>query len=527
MMTPLHSASARLRGHTRPMLAALCACACACGTRHIPVNVRLVTNACAPDPRFDPLDGAAQLRFTVYGPGLDSSQTTRAAVSSQHLSLPEVPPGTQRQLLVEALSADERVLARGESERFDVLDTGAPEVTITLRRADAFTPAPGRAESGACAQLLRPRAGHTATRLSDGRVLIAGGFTERENGATVYESSTELYDPRTGEVSQGPWLAQPRAFHTATVLPGRGKVLLAGGEAGAPGTSLGALRMAEIFDEGSSTLDLVLMGASRSRHAAAGIFAGGRVLIVGGRDQSGEPMGSTEEFDPATGKFSPGPDLDEPRGEAAAVVSGDGRIVVVGGRGRHGALASAVLFLAKPDGAWERSADWKVELASGRIAPRAQALIGLGLVVSGGFATHEGENPFASALDTLELIDLDQASSSLLPQKDARRGYGGIAPLLDGSVLVVGGAAAADGAGVPSILASATILSPAEKGLALRPASSDLLAPRYLAQYTPLLDGTVLVSGGALVDVDGKRGFAAALETFQPRYRASAESPYR
>ncbi|MGC4063410.1 MAG: hypothetical protein QM784_01900 [Polyangiaceae bacterium] len=67
--------------------------------------------------------------------------------------------------------------------------------------------------------LLKGRHSHTATRLSDGRVLIAGGV-----GA--YQDA-ELYDPNTGKFSSAGRMLNERSLHTATLLPD-GRVLLVG-----------------------------------------------------------------------------------------------------------------------------------------------------------------------------------------------------------------------------------------------------------------------------------------------------------
>src|SRR5437868_10186037 len=74
--------------------------------------------------------------------------------------------------------------------------------------------------------LGEPRADHTATLLPDGRVLIAGGLVE--NG--IFLDSMELYDPRTGSFKPAGTMSSKRVGHSATLLPG-GRVLLAGGTA--------------------------------------------------------------------------------------------------------------------------------------------------------------------------------------------------------------------------------------------------------------------------------------------------------
>ena len=64
---------------------------------------------------------------------------------------------------------------------------------------------------------------HTATLLSNGKVLVAGGDTSGS-----YLTSAELYDPASGTWTATGSLNTARADHTATLLP-NGKVLVAGG----------------------------------------------------------------------------------------------------------------------------------------------------------------------------------------------------------------------------------------------------------------------------------------------------------
>src|SRR5580765_8159726 len=64
---------------------------------------------------------------------------------------------------------------------------------------------------------------HTATLLSDGKVLVAGG-----QSATFFTNSAELYDPANGTWTATGAMSTNRAQHTATLLL-NGKVLVAGG----------------------------------------------------------------------------------------------------------------------------------------------------------------------------------------------------------------------------------------------------------------------------------------------------------
>jgi hypothetical protein len=103
------------------------------------------------------------------------------------------------------------------------------ELVVPLLGPGTFEPSLG--------QPLHPeRAGHTATRLPDGRVFIAGGNT------------TEIFDPISETFTAGPDLLINRQFHSAVLLRD-GRVFMLGGVC-----SGGFCNMAEIFDPVSGTI---------------------------------------------------------------------------------------------------------------------------------------------------------------------------------------------------------------------------------------------------------------------------------
>ena len=75
--------------------------------------------------------------------------------------------------------------------------------------------------------------GLSATLLNDGRVLVVGGLSAAGHGtATTSNAGAEIYDPKTGTFTEAGAMSVNRDFHTATLLSD-GKVLIAGGYADA------------------------------------------------------------------------------------------------------------------------------------------------------------------------------------------------------------------------------------------------------------------------------------------------------
>ncbi|HET7064061.1 MAG TPA: kelch repeat-containing protein [Rudaea sp.] len=86
--------------------------------------------------------------------------------------------------------------------------------------------------------LLAGQEGFTASALPDGTVLVAGGFSARAPNwpQATFPTATESYDPNSGQWSPAGNLHAARAGHTATVLTD-GSVLVAGGSGKIDGSS--------------------------------------------------------------------------------------------------------------------------------------------------------------------------------------------------------------------------------------------------------------------------------------------------
>ncbi|MFH0901712.1 MAG: kelch repeat-containing protein [Pseudomonadota bacterium] len=130
--------------------------------------------------------------------------------------------------------------------------------------------------------LSQPRAGHTSTLLQSGKVLVVGGFYRRGDNTIANTASAELYDPLTDSWSTAHSLAQPRAYHTATLLPS-GMVLVVGGSNDSTDANSG-LTDVELYNPSSNTWSSAKpLERGRASHTAT-LLASGKVLIAGGTD---------------------------------------------------------------------------------------------------------------------------------------------------------------------------------------------------------------------------------------------------
>jgi Putative Ig domain/Galactose oxidase, central domain len=196
------------------------------------------------------------------------------------------------------------------------------------------------------------RVGHTATLLSSGKVLITGGTSDATEAAVA---SAELYDPAadTFTATTGS-MSSARVSHTATQLSD-GRVLVAGGDAiffnGVQNTSIKSLASAEIFDPNTGTFAATgNMTAARESHTAT-LLNDGRVLVAGGCDgavgntaPAATAYSSSELFDPSTGHFTAAGMMTTTRVFQTANLLTSGAVLVAGGLSNNGTKASADLF---------------------------------------------------------------------------------------------------------------------------------------------------------------------------------------
>ena len=277
-----------------------------------------------------------------------------------------------------------------------------------------------------------PRAAHTATLLYDGRVLVAGGFSNAE----AAEHGAELYDPASNRFASLPRMVTTRHSHSATRLA-NGKVLIVGGYA----TGNAVVSSVELFDPATKTFAATgALRAARGGHAAV-LLDDGKVLIAGGVGPGWSFLSSAELYDPASGTFAPTGAMTVARESHVAVRLQDGRVLVIGGhRDRRAAItiyASAELYDAA-SGTFRSVGDMRVR----RHKHDAVLLNDGRVLVTGGADERDGDGVYNST----EFFDPSTLAFTPGPamQRGRYKHQGSSLVLSDGRVLVAGGAAQAE-----------------------------------------------------------------------------------
>jgi len=276
--------------------------------------------------------------------------------------------------------------------------------------------------------------------------------------------------------SPGPDMLSERFGLGAVVLPENRGVLVMGGQ----DNDGGHLASTELFDLDSETFSPGPSMKSRRCNCAAAVMEDGRVVVVGETDRTSTLL-TTEVLSPATNTWSFGPNMTSVRFGCAALPLSNSRILTIGGKrdfsNRSYLYTTEIIDLVSgtstpgPEMSCSRYCCCAVMLHDGRV-----------LVIG-------GRNSTAKGLSTTEVIDLTSGTSSPGPKMNiSRRGASAVLLPEDGGVLVIGG-----GQTVGIDLATTEVLDVVRNTTSAGP---KLGTPRSFCTAVKLLGNHILVIGG-------------------------------
>ncbi len=348
---------------------------------------------------------------------------------------------------------------------------------------------PDPTASRATSPLAEGRSHHTATLLTDGRVVVVGG----ETSSAEPIASIEAFDPSTESWTTWPSLPEPRSNHTTTLLDD-GRLLIVGGgrsnQNGSPSPN-GVLSTAVLYNPADGSAGVVQLGGPRAGHQALPL-PNGDVLVVGGSNDQfgsactsvpncayGKALATAERFDVASSAFSPTSPMAGPRMLFGALLLADGTPLMIGGASDTSSLTRVEGFAADSDAFSPRAS-----LAKARFRP-VVARLGSGVVLAAA-----GKVANVGPIGVTELYDPIADAWKAGPDIGTPRTASAAVTLQSGNALVVGGFNQITG----QDLDEALIFDQSSVSWAALP---PLIRKRALPTATLLKDGRVLIVGGS------------------------------
>ena len=361
-------------------------------------------------------------------------------------------------------------------------------------------------------------AGHTATALDDGRVLLAGG-----GGSTgivsVPGDRLYLFDPQTQKFSTSQATLQSvRAGHTATLLSD-GRVLLVGGS----NDLSEPLATVDIYDPVTDTVSVgAPMPGARVAHTAT-LLADGRVFVAGGANGFnladplaglGNILESTLVYNPTANSWSNGPNLPDPRVGHAASRLNDGRVLLTGGL-----VVTNVIFIGPVPSITSDARYYNPSTNSLSNAPdfggaralHAQTTLSDGRVLVAGGATIDILTLGVTVFNSTRVFNAGGWSNA--GNLTNPRVYAQAVELAGGAVAVVGGLANVDtasGSGAP-----ATAIDVSSGAFSAFDGSVSLLLDRVIPASVAIDGGErMLITGAGIDPVTGAASTDQGAETY-------------
>jgi len=243
--------------------------------------------------------------------------------SATHASADIYDPATGRFAATGTMTTPRKYHCAAPLADGKVLIVGGNDDVNTLATAELFDPTTGRFT--AIGAMAEQRQSFNVVTLASGKVLVVSGNRWVGSGSFPASTTAELYDPTTGTFSLAGNLSMARDYATVTLLTD-GRVLIAGGYNDPASIS------AEIYDPKLGTFSSTgaLSGTRAVGHTAT-LLPSGKVLVVGGCSKLWKFPLFGELYDPATGLFSGTGPMSVPREHHTATLLSDGSVLVAGG----------------------------------------------------------------------------------------------------------------------------------------------------------------------------------------------------
>ncbi|MBN2498039.1 MAG: hypothetical protein JXR96_25840 [Deltaproteobacteria bacterium] len=508
----------------------------------------------------EPLDDITDYRLCVTAEDMEDRCESFSVLEHPHgATIEGLPPGQNRTVTFvgyDQPAGDARWSGKALGVEVEASSTTMVEIYITV--CSDFTAVRNEMETR--------RVFHTATRLSNGKVLVAGGFTDLSRAGDRYTltatSSVEIYDPRSGEFSaSGLGLGRARALHTTALIPDPGgdpeadKVLIAGGSSSAcwvadfphgirPVVSVEgsggdlSTSTADLIDMRSRTVSEIVLTPSSARvQHSAWDLGNGEVAILGGiAPATDEPLATIGLYSQEREDFrNAGLDLYAARQGMTVVPFGQASVLVWGGNHSDGSMPGtfAEILTERQDGLFSRIPNF-VGIGDPAFYSAGVAMDDVKVLICGGMLIDPEYRPYAvqpEILDRVYLLDLTANLETIdtIPEGMVYpRAFHTAAALFDeGSheareVLVAGGIMRYDILGSQWVPVEAVEFYSIEEGVFERKqihgSEVELSEARAAHTLTRLDDGSLLLCGGFTLDIVGL-AISATAEIFNPRSR--------
>jgi MYXO-CTERM domain-containing protein len=189
--------------------------------------------------------------------------------------------------------------------------------------------------------LPAPRGYASTTPLADGRILVIGGCADPVCATVLGDSA--IYDAATDTWSAAGAMTTPRAGHSATLLAD-GTVLVAGGCTDATcATTLSSVEIWKGSGTGGAFTNAPAMAGQRHHHTAT-MMGNGEVLLAGGADSKGSTIPTSEVYLPLAQQWIGTSALLMSRAYHVGVLLNDGRVLVGGGCNPQTCIPFAEIF---------------------------------------------------------------------------------------------------------------------------------------------------------------------------------------